>query len=192
MFGFPFVQQHDSMQCGVACLQMIIKYYGLNCDYQYLDNICFATSEGVSLNGISCAAKEIGLKSLCGTLTIKQLSKNIFPCIIHWNQNHFVVLYKVDKNGHRFWIADPQKGKYTLSIDEFKKHWVSITSDTEDKGIAMYFEPTERFLNFSTEAEFKKRSFRFLFGYLLTYKKYFLQILLGLLCGCLLQFIMPF
>lgn len=192
MFGFPFVQQHDSMQCGVACLQMIIKYYGLNCDYQYLDNICFATSEGVSLNGISCAAKEIGLKSLCGTLTIKQLSKNIFPCIIHWNQNHFVVLYKVDKNGHRFWIADPQKGKYTLSIDEFKKHWVSITSDTEDKGIAMYFEPTERFLNFSTEAEFKKRSFRFLFGYLLTYKKYFLQILLGLLSGCLLQFIMPF
>lgn len=192
MFGFPFVQQHDSMQCGVACLQMIIKYYGFNYDYQYLNNMCLATSEGVSLNGISCAAKKIGLKSLCGTLTIKQLSKNIFPCIIHWNQNHFVVLYKVDKSGHRFWIADPGKGKYTLSKDEFKSHWVSITNDAENKGIAMYFEPTERFFNHSTEVESKKHSYRFLLGYLLIYKKYFLQILFGLLLGCLLQLIMPF
>lgn len=192
MFGFPFVQQLDSRQCGIACLQMIAKYYGFNCDYQYLDNICFATSEGVSLNGISYAAEEIGMKTICGTLTTKQLSKNILPCIIHWNQNHFVVLYKISRDGNYFYIADPSKGLIRYSKNEFKQHWFSGTSDCNEKGVVMLLEPTEDFGKKGVQKSDRNNAFLFLLRYVLQYKKYFFLLFLGLLFCCILQLIMPF
>ena len=114
------------------------------------------------------------------------------PCILHWNQNHFVVLYKV-KNGN-YNIADPAKGLVTYTLDEFKEHWISTHSGGEDKGVAMFLEPTPAFYeNMEFEEDNKeKRSFRFLFGYIIKYKKYFGQIILGLLVGSLLQLVLPF
>lgn len=180
------------MQCGVACLAMICKYYKNAYSIETLSKLCGVSTEGVSLLAIKTAAEELGFHSIYGKISIKQLVNISQPSILHWNQNHFVVLYKV-KNHKKFYIADPGKGLVCYSLEEFKKHWISTALNGEEKGIMMLLEPTEEFgkRNIAGEQE-KKRSFNFLFGYLLRYRKYFIQIILGLLLGCLLQLIMPF
>lgn len=97
MHKFPFYLQHDSMQCGIACLQMICKYFGREYSLDSLSNLCFATAEGVSLLGINETANMLGLHTTCARATTIALSDVPLPCILHWNQNHFVVLYKVKK-----------------------------------------------------------------------------------------------
>ena len=162
------------MQCGVTCLQMICRYYKKIYSIYSTDTLhqyCFATNEGVSLLGISDAAKKLGLRTVCGRITVNQLNASSLPCILHWNQNHFVVLYKI-RRGKTFYIADPGKGKIKYTKEEFRRHWISTTSQGEEaEGI---------------------HSFRFLMGYLKQYRRYFVQIALGLLVGSLLQLILPF
>ena len=194
MHKFPFYLQHDSMQCGIACLQMICKYFGREYTIDSLSNLCFATAEGVSLLGINETANMLGLHTTCARATTIALSDVPLPCILHWNQNHFVVLYKV-KKGKKFYIADPGKGLVTYSLEEFKQHWISTSSNGEDKGIAMFLETTPAFFTYKMEGEEdikEKRSFRFLFGYVKKYRKYFGQIILGLIVGSLLQLVLPF
>ena len=147
MTKFHFYNQHDSMQCGVACLQMVSKYFGREYSLHFLSDICFATSEGVSMLGISEAANEIGLHSVCAKATAEELSEVSLPCILHWNQNHFVVLYKVKKD-RWFYIADPGKGKVKYTLEEFNKYWISTRLNGEDKGIAMFLEPTPNFYTY--------------------------------------------
>ena len=187
-----FIKQHDSMQCGVACLQMICEYYHKKYSTNYLSGLCNTTTEGVSMLSIRDTAFALGLESNCGKVNIKGIKKISSPCILHWNQNHFVVLYKVRK-GKTFYIADPAKGLVKYSLEEFKKHWVSTQSDGEEKGIAMFLEPTPAFYEKQTDEQpTEERSFKFLFGYIKQYRKYFGQIVLGLLVGSLLQLILPF
>mgnify|MGYP000190012961 FL=1 len=126
--------------------------------------------------------------------TITVLSDAPLPCILHWNQNHFVVLYKV-KNDKKFHVANPGKGLVICNLEEFKQHWISTNSKGEDKGIAMFLENTPAFFTYKMEDEEntkEKRSFRFLFGYVKKYRKYFGQIILGLIVGSLSQLILPF
>ncbi len=184
------------MQCGVACLKMVCMHYGREVSMERLSQICHVTSEGVSLLGISEAANDMGLHSVCVRTTIDNLSQAPLPCILHWNQNHFVVLYKVRK-GKRFYVADPGKGLVSYSRDEFRNHWVSTRSGGEDKGIAMLLEPTPAFYSPKAEGNGEDgkenpRSFRFLFGYIREYKRYFGQVVLGLAVGSLLQLVLPF
>ena len=180
------------MQCGVACLAMICKYYKNAYSIETLSKLCSVSTEGVSLFAIKNAAEKLGFNSICCKTSIEQLVSISMPSILHWNQNHFVVLYKV-KNKKKFYIADPGKGLVCYSLENFKKHWISSVSNGEEKGVVMVIEPTEKFWKKSIiEEPNKKRSFNFLFGYVLQYRKYFIQIILGLLLGCLLQFIMPF
>ena len=116
------------------------------------------------------------------------------PCILHWNQNHFVVLYKV-KKGKKFYVADPGKGKTTYNLEDFKQHWISTRANGEDKGIAMFFETTPAFFTYQMEGEENKkeqRSFKFLLGYFKKYRKAFSWIVLGLLMGSMLQLVLPF
>jgi ATP-binding cassette subfamily B protein len=103
-----------------------------------------------------------------------------------------VVLYKVNRKGTKFYIADPGKGRVAYSAEEFKHHWLSTQKDSREKGIAMFFEPTAELGKFKGEAVAERRSFRFLFGYIKQYRKYFASIVLGLALGCILQLIMPF
>ena len=190
----PLCLQKDSMQCGIACLQMVCKYFGREYSMNTLSKLCFATTEGVSMLGINEAANILGLHTTCVRAATSILSEAHLPCILHWNQNHFVVLYKV-KNGKKFYIADPGKGLVTYSLEEFKKHWISTRSNEEDKGIAMFLETTPAFFTYKIEGEEnikEKRSFRFLFGYVKKYRKYFGQIILGLIVGSLLQLVLPF
>lgn len=180
------------MQCGVACLAMICKYYKYAYSIETLSKLCSVSTEGVSLFAIKNAAEKLGFNSICCKTSIEQLVSISMPSILHWNQNHFVVLYKV-KNKKKFYIADPGKGLVCYSLENFKKHWISSVSNGEEKGVVMVIEPTEKFGKRSIiEEPNKKRSFNFLFGYVLRYRKYFIKIILGLLLGCLLQLIMPF
>ena len=188
---FPYVKQKDSMQCGIACLAMICNYWGRAYSIDTLSKYCFATTNGVSMLGISEAAMELGFTTTAKCLNLKQLSDVQVPCILHWNQNHFVVLYKV-KGNKKFYIADPGKGRIAYSLSEFKSHWISTQLKNEEKGIALFLEPTTEFKNKAIKCATEKRSFRFLLNYLKQYRKYFTQIIIGLLLGCILQLIMPF
>ena len=194
MRKFPIVIQHDSMQCGIACLQMVCKYFGREYSSYSLSKLCFATTEGVSLLSINEVANILGLHTLCAKTTTDRLTVAPFPCILHWNQNHFVVLYKV-KKGKKFYVADPGKGLVVYTLNEFKQHWISTNSKGEDKGIAMFLETTPVFFTYKMQKEEnvkEKRSFRFLFGYVKKFRKYFGQIILGLIVGSLLQLALPF
>ncbi len=183
------------MQCGIACLQMICKYFGREYSMDSLSKLCFATTEGVSLLGINDAANTLGLHTTCAKATTTILSKAPLPCILHWNQNHFVVLYKV-KKGRTFYVADPGKGFVKYNLEEFKSHWISTRSNGEEKGITMFLEPTPAFYPHKEDGEGEKkknpRSFRFLFGYVKKYKRYFGQVVLGMIVGSLLQLVLPF
>lgn len=194
MRKITIIFQHDSMQCGIACLQMVCKYFGREYSLDSLSKLCFATTEGVSMLGINEAANTLGLHTISARVTTTMLGKAPLPSILHWDQNHFVVLYKV-KKGKKFYVADPRKGLVTYGLDEFKQHWISTKSNGEDKGIAMFLETTPAFFTYKMEDEEhikEKRSFRFLFGYVKKYRKYFGQIILGLIVGSLLQLVLPF
>ena len=191
MATFPFYKQHDSMQCGIACLQMICKHYGKSYSVETLSRYCFATTEGVSMLSISEAATRLGLHTLCGRITAEQLKQAPLPCILHWNQDHFIVLYRLGKKG-KYYVADPGKGLLTYSEKEFKEGWISTRINGEEKGIALFIQPTPAFYEQEEKETEEKRSFKFLLGYLRQYRRYFGQILLGTLTGCLLQLIFPF
>lgn len=190
--SFKICSQLDSMQCGIACLAMVCRHYGKRYSIETLSHFCFATTEGVSLLGISQAAGILGFETVSGRVSTKQLAEVSLPCILHWNQNHFVVLYKVSRNSKKFYVADPGKGKIKYNLAEFEKHWICTQSGGENKGIAMMLEPTQDFYNKHDTHIEERQSFRFLWGYVMEYRKYFLQIFLGLLLGCVLQLIMPF
>ncbi|WP_428845032.1 peptidase domain-containing ABC transporter [Bacteroides pyogenes] len=194
MMGFKkpyFVWQKDSMECGVACLAMICAHFGKVYSLNLLSQLCHATTEGVSLLSICKTANILGLKTKALKLNIKRLSQGNLPAILHWNQNHYVVLYKI-RGGDKFYISDPSKGQYVCTLEEFKQHWVSTQGDEEEQGIALFFEKTEMFGKYKDLEMREKRTFRFLFGYILHFKRYFIEILLGLLLGCVLQLILPF
>lgn len=195
MKRFPIIHQYDTMQCGIACLQMVCKYFGREYTLESLSHICFATTEGVSLLGLNDTANVLGLHTICLRAENSIFTKAPLPCILHWDQNHFVVLYKVHK-GMTFYVADPGKGLVKYNLEEFKSHWISTRSNGEEKGIAMFLEPTPTFYSRKEDGKGEKnknpRSFRFLFGYVKKYKRYFGQVVLGMVVGSLLQLVLPF
>ena len=179
------------MECGISCLKMIFKYYGKEYSIDTLSRFCFATTEGVSLLNISETANKLGLLNICSRISMTQIEHAPLPCILHWNQNHFVVLYKI-KKGKKYYIADPAKGLTSYTLDEFKEYWISTCSQGEEKGIAMFFKPSNTFHEQKEKVIKKKHSLHFLFGYIKKYNLYFRQIILGTLVGCLLQMVLPF
>ena len=190
--AIKWIRQHDSMQCGVACLAMICRHYGKCYSLEYLDGFCHANVAGVSMLGIAEGAGCVGLETSTFAATTDELGDIKLPCILHWNQNHFVVLYDISRNGGRYRVADPGKGLIDYSRNELESHWISNRTDDGPSGIVMQLEPTEKFYRHDHDRNGEKRSFRFMMGYLRQYKRYFFQIFCGLLLGCLLQLIMPF
>ena len=189
---FKWIRQHDSMQCGVACLAMICRHYGKDYSLEYLDSFCHANIAGVSMLGIAEGARSVGLETMTAAASTDELKEITLPCILHWNQNHFVVLYGISGNGRRYRIADPGKGLVSCTRRELESHWISSVTDGEPSGVVMQLTPTRDFHSHICDKTAEKRSFRFLFGYLKQYRKYFTQIILGLAIGCVLQLIMPF
>lgn len=134
------------MDCGSACLAMIVKYHGMLPDIETIRAICSLGKDGVSLLGISKAAESIGFNTIGGRLSFDTLATEApLPCIVHWNQNHFVVVYKVKrhrKGSYTVYVADPAKGSVTYTKEEFCEHWISTKIEGEEKGIALLLEPT--------------------------------------------------
>lgn len=190
--SFPWITQHDSMQCGIACLAMICRYYGINYSISQLENLCHATNQGVSMLAIKSTAKEIGFNVSSFMAEIGELKDCKLPMIMHWNQNHFVVLYKISKRYRKFYIADPGKGLLTYSLDEFKNHWISTTIDNKGNGALIMLEPTKYINEHRKVNNNKKCSFQILGEYFRQYHRYFALIIIGLLLGCILQLILPF
>ena len=141
MKKIPFVRQHDSMECGVACLSMLCAYFGRMYSISFLGNYCKPTKSGVSVLGISQAAANLGLQSECFLLDKTELSSVSTPCILHWNQNHFVMLSEI--RHHKYYILDPGKGLLSFSEADFLQHW--IADKANDSGIALFFNPTKDF-----------------------------------------------
>lgn len=189
---FYWIKQHDSMQCGVACLAMICRHYRKEYSLEYLDGFCHANIAGVSMLGIADGARSVGFETMTAAASTDELKEITLPCILHWNQNHFVVLYGISGNGKRYRIADPGKGLISYTRKELESHWISSVTDGEPSGTVMQLTPTKDFYSHICDKTAEKRSFRFLFGYLKQYRKYFTQIILGLAIGCVLQLIMPF
>lgn len=192
MKSFPWIKQSDAMQCGSACLAMICMFHGQKKNLNEISKICRYSISGISVNGIEEAAEKLGLKADSRFIPYKELSSIDHPVILHWNQNHFVILFKVSNNGRKFYISDPGKGISTYPHDEFRKHWVSTIIDGEENGVIISLLPTKDFNRDKVINYTESRSLKFLSLYLKEYKKHFIQIILGLLLGCVLQLILPF
>jgi ATP-binding cassette subfamily B protein len=191
---FPFTKQLDAMDCGPACLKMVAEFYGKNYPIQKLRKDAFITREGVSLLGISDAAENIGFRTLGVRIDFEKLiHENPLPCIVHWQQKHFVVVYRIEKkkDGFVVYVSDPAHGRIKYTKTEFLKAWISTSNDSLNQGVALILEPTPDFYNQKDE-RVNKKSLTFLFKYLNPYKGLLFQLFLGLLVGSLLQLIFPF
>lgn len=193
---FPHYIQHDAADCGPTSLRMIAKHYGKEYSAEMLRRHCYISREGVSMLGISDAAEYIGFRTIGVRISFEQLAEEaLLPCILHWNQNHFVVCYKIEKNRkgkYNIYISDPASQRLCYTKDEFLKCWLSTKSDNIDKGSALLLEPGVDFGNREEEVEARKHSLSFFLKYLLPYKGQFVQLLFGMIVGSLLQLIFPF
>jgi len=188
---FPFYRQLDSMDCGPTCLRMVAKHYGKSYSLDTLREKAYLSREGVSLLGISDAAETLGMRTLSIRTSVDRLVDEVpLPCIAHWNQHHFVVVYDSDKNKIR--VADPAHGLVTYNKEEFRRSWVSAEENGQGEGILLLLEPTPRFFETEDERQENKTSLSFFFKYLLAYKKYLFQLFLGMLLGSVLGLIFPF
>ena len=187
---FTHYQQHDAMDCGPTCLRMVAKYYGRVFSIQKLREATQIGKEGVSLLGISEAAESIGFKTLAIKVPFRQLEKDaLLPCIVHWKQNHFVVVYQIKKN--QVFVADPALGLIKYSYAEFESQWATTIVEGEKTGIALLLDATQRFYQEADE-QTKGINLSMLSGYVFKYKRLILQLFFGLFIGSILQLILPF
>ena len=191
------IKQFDTMDCGASCLKIVAAYYGRRFDVSQIRQTCALNRNGVSLLGISKTAETIGFRTIGGYFPFDTLAIGTpLPCILHWNQNHFVVVYKIRKHKkgkYTVYVADPARGLVTYTKEEFCEHWVSTKTNGEEKGIALLLEPTEHFYaQKDAKIVLTQNRLKFLWGYLKKYKRFFTQLILGLLLGSLLQLVFPF
>ncbi|NLI35782.1 MAG: peptidase domain-containing ABC transporter [Bacteroidales bacterium] len=200
--SFPHYKQLDSADCGPSSLRMIAKYYGRSYSLQNLREKCFITRQGVSMLGISDAAESIGMRTQGVRITLEQFTEEIpLPCILHWNQNHFVVCYSIKK--HRFWknidhdrcifkISDPARGKYEIDSKGFEKCWISMQENGKEAGAVLLLEPTPDFSNYEDDREKQKKNLSYYFKYLFPYKSQLIQLVIGMSLGSIFSLILPF
>lgn len=181
----------DAMDCGPSCLRMISKFYGKSYSLQTLRTESGIGKEGVSLYGICEAAEAIGFRTKSAKVSLeKLLHEKPLPCILHWNQGHFVVLYKI--KGNKFYVADPARSRVRYSKREFITNWSYVTTPTIQTGVALFVEPTSQFYQKQGEEEKKDISFKLLYNYLFSSWKLLIQLFIGLLIGTILQLLLPF
>jgi ATP-binding cassette, subfamily B, bacterial len=188
--SFPFYKQHDAMDCGATCLRMVTRFHGRFYSLEHLRELTFIGKDGVALIDIADAAEKIGMNTLAAKIGWDRLKEGLpLPMIVHWRQEHFIVIYEVGNDYVR--VADPASGKHKLTKQEFLDRWASSITDGEPVGIVLLLETTPEF--FEREGDkVDKSGFRFLFTYLFRYKRLLWQLVLGLLVSSLLQLVFPF
>lgn len=185
--------QHDSMDCGPTCLRMVARFYGKSYSLQNLRDRCHITREGVSLLGISDAAESIGFRTTGVKVTWTQMVEEMpMPCIVHWNQRHFVVVYDVVKKrgSYKVVVADPASGLLEYKAEDFLKSWLESEEKTE--GIALILEPTPKFYEEDGDDERRHYGFAYVLKYLRPFRSYIIQILLAMLTASVISLLMPF
>ena len=188
--SFPFYKQHDAMDCGATCLRMIARYHGRFYSLEYLRDLTYLAKDGVSLMDIAAGAEKIGFNTLAAKVDWDRLEKGLpLPLVVHWRQQHFIVVYEVEKNFVH--VADPASGKFKITKEDFLDGWASTLRDGQQQGVILLFETTPNF--FDREGVKQNRAgFGHLFSYLRQYRSLLWQILIGLLAGSLLQLTFPF
>ncbi|MEL6810851.1 MAG: peptidase domain-containing ABC transporter [Bacteroidota bacterium] len=187
---FPSYKQTESKDCGPTCIKIVAKHYGKSIDTQQLRTLSETTREGSSLLGLSEAAETLGFRTLGIKLSFAKLCEAPLPCVVHWNRDHYVVVYKIKKG--KVYISDPALGLITYTEEEFIPLWIGNNADRNtEEGIALILEPTPLFYQTTFDEE-KKFGFGFILQYLLKYRKFVIQLVIGLLAGSLLQLILPF
>lgn len=187
--NFPYYRQLDAMDCGPSCLRMIAKHYGKSYSLQTLREKCYYTRLGVSLLGISDAAEAIGFRTLGFKLNFEKLKNDSpVPFIVYWKQRHFVVVYGFRKN--KVLVADPAHGLIKMNEAEFLDGWISSTENGKGVGIGLALEPAPEF--YSSDEKINKTKLSFFFNYLRPYKRFIVQLILGMMLGSLLQLVFPF
>jgi len=190
MAGFPFFQQLDAMDCGPSSLRMIAKYYGKHFTLQTLRERSYLARDGVSMLGIADAAESIGFKSLGAALTWEKLNREApLPLIAHWEQNHFVVVYRIRKD--HVYVADPMIGLVKYTKAEFLRGWISTKKEGEEKGTVLLLQPTPEFYEHEEEDR-NEKGLGFLKKYLLPHKRLGIQLIIGLVLGAVIQLLLPF
>ena len=188
------------MECGPTCLRMVAAYYGRTYSLERLREMCYIHRDGVSLLGIAEAAEQLGMRTTGVKVTLQQLVDEVpLPCIVHWNQEHFVVLYGTQKTkqGTVFQVADPVGQRIEYTEKEFVGCWASDTEEGQPAGIALILEPTPDFyrddlVDDTSDRTARKRSLQLLLSYLKPYKRLIVQLFIGLGVVSLLQLILPF
>lgn len=187
---FPFVRQPDTMDCGPACLKMIFRFYGKTMTLSGIRNLVNTHRAGSTLAGISQAAEKLGMEAYGVKLNSEALKQQTQgPCILFWNNNHFVVLYKISRN--YFYISDPAIGKLKYRKEDFLRHWTG-TSEENAEGVALLMLPTERFFSETPNDVASRPHFAILWNYVRRYRQFFIQLGFGLIIGSFLQLIIPF
>jgi len=183
---FPFYKQYDVMDCGPACLRMVAKYYGKLYSLQYLRNKSYISREGASLLGLREAGSSIGMAGKCVLTSLDYLTDEAkLPCIVHWDNNHFVVVYKIKHD--EIYIADPAYGRAKYKKEMFLAHWAV----TDNEGYALLLEPSEEFYT-KEEAITAQKGLYLLYSYLKSYRQLVIQLLLAMLLGSFIQLLLPF
>lgn len=180
------------MDCGPTCLRIIAKYYGRIYSLATLREKSYTTREGSSLSQLGAAAESIGFRSLGAKISFNQLQESApLPCIVHWNQNHYIVVYKIKKN--RIYVSDPAMGLVNYSYADFMEHWISAGADSKVKeGIVLLLEATPEFYELEEDKGSKNKGLLFLLPHLIPHKKNLIQIFIGLIAGSILSLIFPF
>ena len=186
-----YTRQFDQMDCGPACIRMVASAFGKEYPLSYLRTLAHLTREGVSVAGIRDALREIGMESGTFELTLEQLRTRCpLPAILHWEQNHFVVLYDVKRSRWRgrwkYYVANPAYGKHAFSEESFAHFWLN-----GERGVAVAVDPTQAFYDKRPVKE--KHSFvRFARKYVWPFRWEMSQSAFGMLFGILLSLVTPF
>jgi len=193
MAHFPHYQQPDAMDCGPVCLKIVAKYYGKYFQLDRLRELTYQTREGISLLSLGDAAAKIGLRSRGMRVSLPGLDQLPLPAILHWRQNHFVVLFKISKRKKEtvYHLSDPASGLVKCRKEEFLRNWATTSIQDEPAGIVLMLEPTKDFFLEEDERE-KRPGLRFLTDRLKPYKKMIVRILLGFLTGSIISLLFPF
>ena len=201
MKKFPSITQTDSKDCGPTCLKIIAKHFGKTINIQSLRDWSETNREGSNLLFLSEAAERIGFRTLGVKLNAEKLEEVSLPCVLHWNKEHYVVLYVIQTGGFfsgkttkKYRISDPAIGLIDYTEEEFLKFWIGNNATTvTEEGVALLLEPTPKFFQSEFEEEGGKAfGFSFLLQYIYPYKSFVVQLAIGLFAGSLLQLIVPF
>ena len=191
MKQFPTYRQPDAKDCGPTCLKIIAKNYKKNITLQQIRELSETNRQGTNLQNLSNASESLGFKSLPVKFSLQKLRTAPLPCIIFWNENHFVVLYKVKNKS--YFISDPAIGLIRYSEQDFLKGWFGKNKiDQNAEGIALLLEPTLKFYNSDFKKDDTRIGWSFLWIYFSKYKNFINQLIIGLIAGSLIQLIFPF